>query len=145
MRNINQNVNSHALMATSALNRTLGLCECVLLAIPGGTARVRLPGAFTPETDAARAHAWLRWTWHIAQYVPKICPVCVLLRDYRNAAPMALHDRWLRAVCTGGWCWAHCAGRAGARAVYSFPTPRLTGPCTYKRHTSNAHTPGVIL
>ena len=33
MRNMNQNVNSHALMAASALNRTLGLCECVLLAI----------------------------------------------------------------------------------------------------------------
>jgi len=97
MRNINQNVNSHALMAASALNRTLGLCECVLLAIPAAAARVRGPGAFTPETDAARAHAWLQWTWHIAQYVPKICPVCVLLRDYSNAVPMAPHDRWLRA------------------------------------------------
>ena len=69
MRNINQNVNSHALMAASALNRTSGLCECVLLAIPVAAARVHGPGGFTPETDAARAHAWLQWTWHIAQYM----------------------------------------------------------------------------
>lgn len=123
MHNINQNVNSHALMAASALNRTSGLCECVLLAIPVAAARVHGPGAFTPETDAARAHAWLQWTWHIAQYVPKICPVCVLLRDYSNAVPMAPHDRWLRAVCTGGWSWAHGAGRAGAPAVYSSQPP----------------------
>ena len=121
MRNINQNVNSHALMAASALNRTSGLCACVLLAIPAADARVRVPGFFILEGHAAAARVLLRCTWHIAQYVPKICRGCVLLRDYKTAVPMAAHDCWLRAVGTGGWCWAHGAGRAGAPAVYSSP------------------------
>jgi hypothetical protein len=121
MRNINQYVHACVLIAATALPLTSGLCECVLLAIPAAAARVRGPGAFTLKTDAARAYAGLRQTWHIAQYVPKICPVCVLLRDYNNAVPMATHERWLRAFCTGGWCWAHGAGGAGAPSVRMAP------------------------
>jgi hypothetical protein len=110
MRNINQNVNSHALMAASALNRTSGLCACVLLAIPAAVARVRVPGFFILDGHAAAARVLLRCTWHIAQYVPKICRGCVLLRDYKTAVPMATHrlmaeGRWHRRLVLGTWCW----------------------------------------
>ena len=79
-------------MAASALNRTSGLFELVLLAVPAAVARVRGPGFFILEGHAAAARVLLRCTWHIAQYVPKICPGCVLLRDYNTAVPMATQD-----------------------------------------------------
>jgi len=79
-------------MAASALNRTWGLFELVLLAVPAAVARVRGPGFFILEGHAAAARVLLRSTWHIAQYVPKICRGCVLLRDYNTAVPMATQD-----------------------------------------------------
>ena len=79
-------------MAASALHRTSGLFELVLLAIPAAVARVRGPGFVILEGHAAAARVLLRCTWHIAQYVPKIWPGCVLLRDYNTAVPMATQD-----------------------------------------------------